>query len=337
MSDPWTIENDGLGRFKAGNHGEGLLLLEKACSLDNGTDAKLHFNLALARAVTGDTFGAFAAMKRGLEIQSWDKEALRFLALLYDDWKKSNTGKQVPGDLAWIGSYIRVIESRANFIEQPTVQSIIQSIIDGALVREHVLHGSEFTVVRASLPFKPNQLDNESYNTYAQERPLFCSCYRYLLLPSLDDLFTTAHLVHLLKVYGDLPEDEKETFIAWAFNEGKRRYEEAEYLDAITIFEGLAGIEPTNIAILIYCGRALREAGAAEEIERSVPYFKAIVQLNDQNALGWYELSLSYALLGDLRKELYCLQNAYNMGHSKQDINRILYLQGIVAPEDPFA
>lgn len=319
-------------RFERGEFSAAIDLFLDAIRADAG-NPPMHFNLALALAKLGESEAALAAIKDGLDINPHDKQALKLLGMLHAIIKKAREKDARPGPVpAWVGRYLKSKDFMANHHDGNIAGPIIASMLASPESFHHVieaLHGKGGRVDRQVGPFM-NKAQLDLYHG------AIVMCHASLSLPCLSGNDAGQMLSYILDHYETLDDADRGTGLLWVFEQGRRKYENADYTEAARILENLVAVEPTNLAILFYCGKALRDSSEPEMIERSVEYYKRILQLNPENALGWYDLSLSYAMLGDFQRELFCLQRAYELGHSRQDADRITYLQGITAPQDPF-
>jgi tetratricopeptide (TPR) repeat protein len=328
-ADSWAIAEGAMAHFYHGEFNEAIdLFLESI--LASPSDPRMHFNLALALAKLGENLVALDVLKKGLDLDPHDKQALKLLAILYAIMKKGD--KTAPGmqALAWIGRFVKDKDFLANYVDEDSASPIVELIITSAM--HYTYHPKENCVGTR------NNRDLTYTNTAQHDAysGSIVMCYAHLSLPCLAGNDSGDVMSYILDNYETLADDEKGTGLLWVFEQGRRRYEDADYREASRILEGLVAVEPTNLAILFYCGKALRDSGEMELVLHSIDYYKRILQLNYENALGWYDLSLSYAILGDLQKEMFCLQRAFDLGHSRQDYDRIAYLESITAPKDPF-
>nr|MDO8088831.1 tetratricopeptide repeat protein [Candidatus Sigynarchaeum springense] len=328
-SDAWSIAEDAMERFNHGEFRNAIDLFLKSIEA-SPSEPRMHFNLALALTKLGENMVALDVLKRGLDIDPHDKQALKLLAFLHAVIKESHYGAQAMQKYSWIGRFLKTKGFLTNYLDFAIVNDIVEAINASMTgfpcikVEFHARHSQE----RTQAYVNTTQLD-----TFAGG---IIMCYAHLSLPCLSGNTTDDLINYILENYESLADEDKGTGLLWVFEQGRRHYEDADYNEAARVLEGLVAVEPTNLAILFYCAKALRDSGEIEQIQRSLEYYKRILQLNYENALGWYDLSLSYAVLGDFRKELFCLKRAFDLGHSKEDIDRITYLQGITAPEDPF-
>ncbi|HME55287.1 MAG TPA: tetratricopeptide repeat protein [Candidatus Lokiarchaeia archaeon] len=330
-TDAWQLENDAIDRFNAGEFDSAIELFYKTTSMAP-ENAQLHFNFALALAKLGETKVAMDIIKKGLEIEGHDKQALRLLSILYEDLKNSEQNIRDITGIEWIGRFLKVKDLYLNYmdLDQGIIDMIVTSETEQLDLAELQLVDGKTYVEEASEPIM-----NDAIHEFL---PLtLAPCYKHISLPSLDVNKFNDVMDYIVSNYNDLLEIDRSFALIWMFGKGKNKYDEAEYEDAANIFEAMAVAEPTNIAILFYCSKTLRDSGDMDMAQRSIDYLKRIIQLNPENALAWYEVSLSYAIIGDLQKELFCLQRAFDLGHSKEDFDRIMYLESITAPVDPFS
>ncbi len=328
-SDAWGIAEGAIERFNQGGFPDAIELFLQSIQA-SPSDPHMHFNLALALAKLGENMVALDALKKGLDIDPHDKQALKLLAMLHNFIKNNDKYIQNPQTLSWIGRFLKSKDFLANYPDLVAASRVIEAIISSTTVFHHFageFHGRQGQN-RATAFANSMQLDYPSGG--------IVMCYAHLSLPCLSGNAPDAVMQYILDGYESLAEGDKGTGLLWVFELGRRHYEDADYREAARVLEGLVAAEPTNLAILFYCAKALQDSGETELVQRSLEYYKRILQLNYDNALGWYDLSLSYAILGDFQKELFCLHRAFDLGHSRQDIERINYLQEITAPEDPF-
>jgi tetratricopeptide (TPR) repeat protein len=329
-TDAWQLETDAISKFNAGEYDVALELFFKTTMLAP-ENPQLHFNLALALAKLGETYPALAVLKKGLEIEDHDKQALRLLSILYAVLKETHQNPREIIGIEWIGQFLTVKDLYLNYLD--STHRIIEDFLDEEAELAHVIawpSAEQLFIDSKDLGNNKNEIVHE-----LASRPLV-ACYKYISIPCLVEAEVKSTMKYVVANYVDLLEADRSVALIWLFGKGKNKYDEAEYEDAAGIFEALATVEPTNIAILFYCGKTMRDSGDMDMILRSIDYLKRIIQLNTENALGWYDLSLSYAIIGDFQKELFCLRRAYDLGHSKDDIARITYLESITAPVDPF-
>jgi len=330
-TDAWQLEDEAISKFNDGAYDGAIELFYRTTSMAPN-DASLHFNFALALAKLGENIVALNVLKKGLEIDGHDKQALRLLSILFADVRTSDQSLRNMAGIEWIGHYLKIKDLFLNYLDSgnPDVDLILSSADDDL----HENDWQSLDVVDQDKKVSSN-LKNHVLQDF-QPIPLE-SCYKYISLPCLAGNKVDDIMGYIVSNYDDLLETDRSVALIWVFGKGKKKYENADYEDAVSIFEALATVEPTNIAVLFYCSKTLRDSGDMDMILRSTEYLKRIIQLNPENALAWYEISLSYAIIGDLQKELFCLQRAFDLGHSKQDIERIMYLESIAAPVDPFS
>ncbi|MBN2154390.1 MAG: tetratricopeptide repeat protein [Candidatus Lokiarchaeota archaeon] len=328
-TDPWAIADGAIERFNQGEFPEAIELFIQSIQA-SPSEPCLHFNLALALAKLGENLVALDVLKKGLDLDPHDKQALKLLSVLHTITKQKDWDARSAQSFAWIGRFLKSKEFLVNYPDVTDADRVIAAIITTTTAFPYAAGHAPVSRGRrvAMPPANAVQLD-----VYAGGVVM---CYAFLSLPCLSGNAPESVMDYILGSYECLADDEKGTGLLWVFERGRRHYEDADYQEAARILEALVAVEPTNLAILFYCGKALRDSGEVELVNRSLDYYKRILQLNYENALGWYDLSLSYAFLGDFQKELFCLKRAYDLGHSKQDIDRITYLEGIVAPVDPF-
>jgi tetratricopeptide (TPR) repeat protein len=328
--DCWQLENEAIRAFEAGDIESALDLFLRAA--DGAPDPRIHFNLALAFAKAGSLVSALEALEAGLELEGGDgdRQALKMFDFLYRALCEEDfaCAEQLdPRLLARLhGKY-----TFTNFGD-PTAKDAIEAIF-----RESCCDTYPPDIPHSDTPNSPVAFEkNASFGEEREFTVAFDASYRYMALPVLDSYSLDEIIEFIQDRYNSLPESEKATALLNLFARGKRLYEDSEYAEAARIYEALADVEPENVAVLLHCGRALRDSGELDLIERSVGYFLRIVQLNNESAPGWYDLSIAYAILGDFRKELFCLSRAIDFGHTRSDFSRVAYLQTITAPEDPF-
>lgn len=330
-TEAWILENDAITKFTAGQFNEALELFYQTTTIAPG-NAQLHFNFALALAKLGETIAALKILKKGLEIERYDKQALRLLSILIEDLKNSDQDIRDIAGIEWIGRFLKIKDLFLNYLdsEQLIVDLFLSSEIDSLYMKDWQSTDDKSITSEVS-----NKLKNNVIHELLSS-PLKL-CYKNISLPCLVGSEISDIMDCIVSNYDDLLDSDRSVALIWMFGEGKKKYEDADYEEAAGIFESIAAVEPTNIAILFYCSKTLRESGEMEMIQRSTNYLKRIIQLNPENTLAWYEISLSYAIIGDFQKELFCLQRAFDLGHSKDDFARITYLESIAAPVDPFS
>ena len=94
MSDEaaWSVQKNAIDKFKDGSYEESLGLFEKATSI-NTSDPRIFFNHALMLSKLGNTSGALGILKKGLELDKDDSNALKLLSILVDFYSKEGKGK----------------------------------------------------------------------------------------------------------------------------------------------------------------------------------------------------------------------------------------------------
>ncbi len=328
-TDAWAIADGAVEHFNRGEFREAIDLFIQSIQT-SPSEPRMHFNLALALAKLGENIVALDVLKKGLDLDPHDKLALKLLALLSDVVKKADRATLGMQTYSWIGRFLKDKDLLANYPDGGIAGSVVDAILASVA-------GSVYSSGRVGKG-PGRKRDPAIANTAIIDayRGSISMCYAHLSLPCLSGNAPDEVMDYVLGNYEGLIEDEKGTGLLWVFERGRRLYEDADYTEASRVLEGLVAAEPTNLAILFFCGKALRDSGEMDMVQRSIDYYKRILQLNYENALGWYDLSLSYAILGDFQKELFCLQRAFDLGHSKQDIDRITYLQGISSAVDPF-
>ncbi|MEX2680982.1 MAG: tetratricopeptide repeat protein [Candidatus Sigynarchaeota archaeon] len=326
----WDLVEDAMERFNHGEYREAIDLFLKSVEA-SPSEPRMHFNLALALAKLGENMVALDVLKRGLDIDPHDKHALKLLSFLHSVTKEGHYDAKTMQKYSWIGHFLKTKDFLANYINFTIARSVIDAILASM---------STFPYPKVESRGKPGQtrartlVNTIQLDTFVGD---ICMCYARLSLPCLSGNKTDDVMKYILENYENLTEEDKGTGLLWVFEQGRRYYEDADYSEAARVLESLVAVEPTNLAILFYCAKAMRDSGELELVQRSLDYYKRILQLNYENALGWYDLSLSYAILGDFQKELFCLKRAFELGHSREDLDRITYLEGITAPVDPFA
>jgi len=332
-TNAWNYEAEAIDKFNTGAYAEAVDLFYKTIEL-SPQDSRAFFNFSLALAKLGETYAALDMLKKGLDLDQNDKQALKLLTILFEEIKDTAENLHEMIEIAWIGRFLKDKDLLANLIDSMNFKPAIDIYFANGTDFLHA-EGTKRVVNAIVAGRPPIKIQNRDFpNSYMA--PLLTFCYKHISLPCLLEGAIEHIVKYIEEHYEELLESEKSVAIIWAFNQGKKKYDEAEYETAALIFEGLGIVEPTNLAILLYCGKALRDSGDMDLVNRSIDYYKRIIQLNEENALGWYDLSLSYAVLGDFRRELFCLRRAYDLGHSREDISRITYLESITAPEDPF-
>ncbi len=328
--DAWAIAEGAVEHFNHGEFHAAIDLFLQSIQA-SPSDSRIRFNLALALAKLGENIVALDVLKKSLDLDPHDKPALRLLALLYAIVKKSDRTILGTHVFSWIGRFLKDKDFLANYPDGTIASSVVDTIIKSMEGFAYIAEYERGEPGRKRDPTLMNAVHIDAY------RGTISMCYAYLSLPCLSGNTPGDVMEYVLNNYESLVDEDKGTGLLWVFEQGRRLYEDAEYTEAARILEGLVAAEPTNLAILFFCGKALRDSGDMDLVQRSIDYYKRILQLNYENALGWYDLSLSYAILGDFQKELFCIQRAFDLGHSKQDIDRITYLETITNAQDPFA
>jgi tetratricopeptide (TPR) repeat protein len=328
-TDAWAIVEGAVEHFNHGEFREAIDSFVQSIQA-SPSDPRMHFNLALALAKLGENIVALDVLKKGLDLDPHDKVALRLLALLYAIVKKGDRNALGTQSFTWVGRFLKDKDFLANYIDGVVASRVVDAIIVSMAGFAYVAGGMRGEPGRKRDAALANTAIIDAY------RGSITMCYAHLSLPCLSGNAPDDVMDYVLSNYEGLADEDKGTGLLWVFERGRRLYEDADYSEAAHVLEGLVAAEPTNLAILFFCGKALRDSGEADLVKRSIDYYKRILQLNYENALGWYDLSLSYAILGDFEKELFCLQRAFDLGHSRQDIERITYLEGITFAKDPF-
>jgi tetratricopeptide (TPR) repeat protein len=327
--DYWDLESEAIRTFESGNLEAALDIFARAAEA-GPHDPRIHFNLALALAKTGWIVSAVQALEAGLELDGGDLQALKLLEFLYRTLCIADVACADQLDPQLLARLPKryAFTNFGDWIARDAIETIFgESCCDPY---PPAIPGSDGPGSTAT--FGTNA-------TFGEEREfdvVFDASYRYMALPVLDSYTPEAIIEFIRDRYESLPDGEKATALLSIFARGKRLYENSDYEEASRLYEALADVEPENLAVLLHCGRALRDSGDLDMVQRSVTYFMQIIQLNTENATGWYDLSLAYAILGDFRKELFCLSRSFDLGHSRSDFSRIAYLRTITAPEDPF-
>ncbi|MHA1681417.1 MAG: hypothetical protein ACTSUE_10435 [Promethearchaeota archaeon] len=303
----------------------------------NCSDPIPYFNLSLALAKLGDLENALLFIEKGLEIDPYDRKALKLLAILFHIYKKQNPGEASMAEIRWIARYLDKKDFFMNYLEMYEAKSDYSHLLtDHAPLNYNVkMWDSKNQVGIVAERVHLEEMNVKVPDIYRQ--PTISSWgYRFLGLVEMTS-FTNAELIEYLgKSYENLPESEKIIALIWIFNLGKKLYENADYKEASEILEFIATLEPSNIAVLIQCGNALRDSGEIELIKESLKYYKQIINEFYDHSLAWQQMAYSYAMLGDFQKELYCLIKTREIGNISIDHGRIAYLERIAYPVNPF-
>mgnify|MGYP006289753567 CR=1 FL=1 len=326
------LHNSAIQKFESGEFEQSIELFETAVR-NKTVDAKLFFNYALALGKLGEIDQALDKLHNSLKINPIDGDSLKLLKILVAIWKKRNFSIRIGAELEWAREFLKDKDFFANYAELPFFKLILSEYFQ----KEKIPHYNSLEVTKS----KTIAVKSKMKNKFILFEKLFYieanwPSYAFLVLPSLSKLKFYELKSFIEEDYPALPENEQSYALVWLFGKGKKLYEQADYEESSRLFESLVKVEPVNLAVLFHCGKSLRDSGDLKLIEKSTLYFKKILKLNFQNPLAWHDLSISYAILGDFRKELFCLERAYEFGYSKEILERLVYLQQITAPINPF-
>ncbi|MHA1791577.1 MAG: hypothetical protein ACTSVI_02965 [Promethearchaeota archaeon] len=330
----WELESKAINKFKSGDYRDALYLFIEATSIDCSDD-KLYYNLSLALAKLGDVKNSLFFLRKALEINSHDKNFLKLLSFLINAYRKQNPDDKNFNNLDWVRQYLKLKELFVNYFDFLMQDGLYDRYSRNYLVYSHVFLSRREGKLPS--PFGSSSFEkNDFVDAIFYLSKVTIWGYRYLALRPLDSLSEIKLVDFLERNYRDLPENEKMKALIWAFSKGKKLYDNADYEEAGKIFEFLVKLEPINIAVLFQCGKTFRDSGVEPLVKKSIEYFKRILRIYYHNPLAWMDLAISYAILGDFQRELFCLKKAYESGHPHVDLGRVAYLEKITAPVDPF-
>ncbi|MBD3185364.1 hypothetical protein GF325_00940 [Candidatus Bathyarchaeota archaeon] len=332
------MERRGITTFNKEKFTTAIDFFLEAINLEPG-NPRFHYNMSLALAKLGELRTAMRYLKQCMSLRKENPRAMRLLEYLLDLNDKRATAKIPPEELEWIGD---LLEERSFFINHVDLYPQLDDFMN---FLEHPMDITRYSP--SPLTLKSKDLDGNNHpeieikNTRIGELYMLNMIsrwgYRHLALINLDSLSREELLQYLANNYTGLPEDEKIAALIWCFGVGKQLYEDADYRDASEIFEFLVGLEPDRIAVLFQCANALRDSGELDLVTRSIMYYKRIITIHSSNPLAWQNLAVSYAIMGDFQRELFCLKKAAFHGSSGIDHGRIAYLETITASRDPFS
>ncbi|MFX0102641.1 MAG: tetratricopeptide repeat protein [Candidatus Hodarchaeota archaeon] len=330
--DAWSLEKIAIDKFEGGSYEESLNFFEKASSL-NASDPRIYFNHALVLSKLGDTSSALEILKKGLELDDKDRNAVKLLSILVDFYCKEGRGKDYLDKFIWVRKYLKIRDFFLNYsgfsdLERQYLNFFNQPNLD--------FYAPLVDIIREGKPknkiFYLNTANHYMYYVSNEVNWI----YEYLVLVNLEKMNMEDLLDFLSRNYNELPDNEKGKALIWCFSKGKKLYEDADYEESALLFKSLVDIEPENLTVLFHAGKAFRDSGELHLIEESTVYFKQIIELHYENIMAWYDLSLCYAMLGDFGRELFCLRKAREFGSTMVDAGRIEYLEEIGFSTDPF-
>ncbi|MHA1697960.1 MAG: tetratricopeptide repeat protein [Promethearchaeota archaeon] len=332
----WLLCEEALKKFDNHEFDDSLHLFRSASRI-NESDHRIFFNHALAAAKLGLYSEAIEMLERGFKLKDNDPNAIKLLKQVILSWDMPGDGASIIKKLKWIENYFDM----KIFWLNSTLRPKMSSLIDGFLsINDKLSYSNDFSTEKkiegtnAGTGLKKND-DDVGVALYSEAIDR-SSSYRHLMLPDLENLTLKQILDFLSKDYKGLTPDEKTKVMIWLFSKGKKLYDDSDYERAADIFRFMAKLEPEHIAVLLNCGIALRDSGDMKLIRESVTYFKQILEINYYNNVAWFDLAISYLMLGDFQRELFCLKKAWELGNSRVDLGRIAYLEKITHPVSPF-
>jgi Flp pilus assembly protein TadD len=91
-NETWAIVEGAVDHFNQGEFPEAIDLFLQSIQA-SPSDPRMHFNLALVLAKLGENGVALDALKKGLDLDPHDKQALKLLAVLFAIIKKGDRGE----------------------------------------------------------------------------------------------------------------------------------------------------------------------------------------------------------------------------------------------------